>query len=50
MSRASPYGRITSGVSADAAALKTLGFIERHLAAWRDDPERPERRAGAGPQ
>lgn len=35
-----PHGRITSGVSADAAALKTLEFIENHLAAWRDDPRR----------
>ncbi len=41
MSRTNPYGRITSGVSADAAALKTLDFIAGHLAAWRDDPERP---------
>jgi hypothetical protein len=41
VSRANPHGRITSGVSADAAALKTLDFIERHLAAWRDDPDRP---------
>ena len=40
MSSASPHGRITSGVPADAAALKTLEFIERHLAAWRDDPDR----------
>jgi hypothetical protein len=29
------------GVSADAAAIKTLSFIENHLAAWRDDLERP---------
>jgi hypothetical protein len=41
VSQANPHGRITSGVSADAAALKTLDFIQRHLAAWRDDPERP---------
>jgi hypothetical protein len=41
VSSANPYGHITSGVPADAAALKTLEFIERHLAAWRDDPERP---------
>ena len=34
-------GQITSGIPADAAALKTLDFIERHLPAWRDDPERP---------
>jgi hypothetical protein len=40
VSSASPHGRITSGVSADAAAIKTLEFIERHLAAWRDDPDR----------
>lgn len=33
-------GRITSGIVADAAALKTLDFIETHLALWRDDPER----------
>jgi hypothetical protein len=38
---AKPQGRITSGVPADAAALKTLEFIERHLPRWRDDPERP---------
>lgn len=44
MSSANPHGRITLGVPADAAAFRTLGFIERHLAAWRDDPERP--RAG----
>jgi len=41
VSNGNPHGRITSGVPADAAALKTLDFIERHLAAWRDDPERP---------
>ena len=41
MSSTNPQGRITSGVSADAAALKTLGFIARHLPAWRDDPDRP---------
>ncbi len=41
MSHANPYGRITSGVSVDAAALKTLDFIAVHLAAWRDDPDRP---------
>jgi hypothetical protein len=41
VSDANPHGRITSGVSANAAALKTLDFIGRHLAAWRDDPERP---------
>jgi hypothetical protein len=36
-----PLGRISSGISADAAALKTLDFIQRHLAGWRDDAERP---------
>lgn len=36
-----PHGRITSGIPAEAAALKTLEFIGSHLAAWRDDPERP---------
>ena len=41
MSGATPQGRITSGVSADTVALKTLEFIERNLQAWRDDPERP---------
>ena len=41
MSSANHQGRITSGVSADAAALKTLDFIAQHLVAWRDDPERP---------
>ena len=41
MTAANPHGRITSGIPADGAALKTLDFIERHLAAWRDDPERP---------
>lgn len=41
MRSANPHGRITSGVPADAAAIQTLDFIERHLAAWRDDPERP---------
>jgi hypothetical protein len=41
VSDANPYGRITSGVSADAAALKTLAFIAEHLGAWRDDPDRP---------
>lgn len=35
------HGQLTSGVTADTAALKTLEFIEKHLAAWRDDPERP---------
>lgn len=35
-----PHGRISSGISVDAAALKTLDFIHRNLAAWRDDPER----------
>lgn len=34
------HGRISSGISADAAALTTLEFIQRNLAAWRDDPER----------
>lgn len=41
MSSVNPHGRITLGIPADAAALKTLEFIERHLAAWRDDPDRP---------
>ena len=41
MSSANPHGRITSGVPANAAALRTLEFIETHLPAWRDDPERP---------
>ena len=41
VSNRTPHGRITSGIPADAAALKTLEFIERHLAGWRDDPERP---------
>jgi hypothetical protein len=35
------HGRISSGISADAAALKTLDFIHSNLAAWRDDPDRP---------
>lgn len=35
-----PHGRISSGISADAAAFKTLEFIQRNLAAWRDDPDR----------
>ena len=35
-----PNGRITSGVTVDAAALKTLAFVQANLAAWRDDPER----------
>jgi hypothetical protein len=42
-----PHGRISSGIPADAAALRTLEFIGANLAAWRDDPERrdvePER-------
>lgn len=41
MSSGNQHGRITTGVPADAAAHKTLEFIETHLAAWRDDPERP---------
>jgi hypothetical protein len=36
-----PHGRISSGIPADAAALKTLEFIQGNLAGWRDDPERP---------
>src|SRR5438105_172642 len=36
-----PHGRITSGISAEAAALKSLEFIWSNLAAWRDDPGRP---------
>jgi hypothetical protein len=35
------HGRISSGISANAAALKTVDFIQENLAAWRDDPERP---------
>jgi hypothetical protein len=35
------HGRISSGISADAAALKILDFIHGNLAAWRDDQERP---------
>jgi hypothetical protein len=41
VSDANPLGRITSGVTADEAARKTLEFIERHLPGWRDDPDRP---------
>lgn len=41
MSSPSPHGRLTSGVPVGTAALKTLEFIETHLAAWRDDPQRP---------
>jgi len=37
-----PKGRISSGVTEDAAALKTLEFIHGNLATWRDDPERPD--------
>jgi hypothetical protein len=36
-----PHGRISIGISADAAALKTLQFVQGNLPAWRDDPERP---------
>jgi len=41
VSDSTPIGRISSGISADAAALKTLAFIQGNLAAWRDDHERP---------
>lgn len=41
MSDSTPRGRILSGISPDAAALKTLEFIQGNLSAWRDDPERP---------
>ncbi len=41
MSSGNHHGRITSGVPADTAVNQTLGFIERNLAPWRDDPERP---------
>lgn len=41
MSEATRHGRITSGIPEGAAALKTLEFVEKNLAAWRDDPERP---------
>ncbi|MFN0055733.1 MAG: hypothetical protein ACKV0T_26620 [Planctomycetales bacterium] len=52
VSGAVPYGRITSGIPAETAALKTLDFIASHLAAWRDDPERPvgERERHLNPQ
>lgn len=41
MNGPTPHGRISSGISADAAALKTLEFIQQNLPAWRDDPDRP---------
>lgn len=41
MGNPNPHGRITTGISADTAALRTLEFIKTQLAAWRDDPERP---------
>lgn len=40
MSGLTPHGRISAGIPADTAALKTLEFIQGNLAAWRDDPER----------
>ncbi len=40
MSGPTPHGRISTGITAEAAALKTLEFIQGNLAAWRDDPER----------
>ena len=33
-------GRITSGIAVDAASQKVVDFVERHLSAWRDDPNR----------
>ena len=42
MSKVTRHGRISSGIPADAAALKTLTFIHGNLAAWRDDAERPD--------
>jgi hypothetical protein len=41
VSQLARHGRISSGIPADAAALKTLKFIQGNLAAWRDDAERP---------
>ena len=32
--------RITSGISPDTLALKTIGFVHQQLPAWRDDPYR----------
>jgi len=36
------HGRITSGIDRNTGPRQTLRFIETHLAAWRDDPERVE--------
>lgn len=33
--------RITSGISQDTLALKTIDFVRQQLPAWRDDPYRP---------
>ncbi len=41
MNGPTPHGRISRGIPADTAALQTLEFIQRNLAAWRDDPHRP---------
>ena len=42
MSSGDSHGRITSGIEKNTGPRQTLRFIENHLAAWRDDPERVE--------
>jgi len=38
-----PIGRITSGIQTGTLILKTIDFVQQHLSAWRDDPDRPEK-------
>jgi hypothetical protein len=37
----SSIGQITSGISVNALALRTINFVRQQLPAWRDDPDRP---------
>ena len=36
-----PIGRITRGIERGTLVLRTVGFVQGQLAAWRDDPSRP---------
>ena len=38
-------GRISSGIEGDSLAIKAVGFMQRQLSAWRDDPDRPQEQA-----
>ena len=40
--KTSSIGQITSGISINTFALKTIQFVRQLLPAWRDDPDRPD--------